>query len=190
MTVGRADGAGTPFGAWLREHPELEARSNDLSATDSDMWLHKYRLRDEADNKHLAVDHLMLVEVKCFQKDVPYSQADTLGVIDLLLRKATVKNGRRWPTKIPDRRSGRPGATRSVRWLGVHVLQLSGDRPDNSTHILWDGHCHLYEEALVEVLRFDRDPDDPRSPLNTRRHHRRPAKELHPVLSIFSGGAA
>jgi len=190
MTASRRDGGGTPFGDWLREHPDLDARTNDLSATDSDMWIHRYRLRDEAGNRHIAVDHLMLVEVKCFQKDVPYSQADTLGIIDLLLRKATVKNGRRYPMKIPDRRAGKPGVTRSVRWLGMHVLQLSGERPDKSDVLRWDGKYFLTEDVLVRLLRFDLDPDDPRALLNTRRHHRRPAREAHPVFNILAGGAA
>ena len=182
MTADRRDSAGTPFGAWLREHPDLDARTNDLSATDCDMWIHKYRLRDEESKSRAAIDHLMLVEVKCFNANLPYAQSDTLNVVDLLLRHATVQNGRRRPIKIDDRRTGRAGATRQVRWLGAHVLQLSADRPDNSDAIRWDGKHALNEQTLVEILRFNRDPDHHSQPLNTRRHHRRPSRENHPVL--------
>lgn len=180
MTTTRRDGAGTPFGLWLREHPDLDSRSKDLCAMDVDMAIHKFRYRDEKNNRHRGIDHLMLVEVKCFLKTPDFAQNDTMQVIDDLLRKATTRNGRRYPIKIRDRRPGRVNAPRSVRWLGFHTLILSGDRPDNSETILWDEKHHLTEEMLVEILDFLRDPDDPRKEFNTRRHHRRPAQEMHP----------
>jgi len=184
VTTGRRDDGGTPFGRWLREHPDLDARTSDLSATDSDMWVHKFRLRDERGAK-VAIDHLMLIEVKCFQAQVPFSQADTLNVIDLVLRMATIKNGHRRQVQVPDRRTGRTSVKRSVRWLGLHVLQLSGDRPDNSDEITWDGKYVISKTELVELLKFDRDPDHPKRFLNTRRHHLRPIRERHADLFII-----
>jgi hypothetical protein len=127
----------------------------------------------------------MLVEVKCFLADVPYSQADTLGVINLILRKATVRDGRRMPIEVADLRTGRIGVTRHVRWMGAHILQLSAESPEKSAVILWDGKYRMLESTLVEVLKFDRDPDFPRRKLDTRRHHVTPLKEVHPFLPLM-----
>jgi hypothetical protein len=124
----------------------------------------------------------MLVELKCFSRGVPFAQRDTLDVIDQILRKATVKNGRRYPITINDSRPGFRGMARKARWLGVHVLVLSGDRPDCSDEIVWDSKAQIDEQTLIEILSFDRDPDFPARHLDTRRHHTKPARERHPRL--------
>lgn len=191
MTTVRRDGADSPFSAWVREHPELESRGNKISVTDSDLWCHRYSLRDErkrsaATDIRDAVDSIMLVEVKTFRREVPFAQRDTLTVVDALLRMAcSRKDGRRKHVSIEDGRLGNR-RNRVVRCFGVHLLELSGDRPDNSDSIVWDNRAFLTEEFLVELLRFDRDPDNPRVTLDTRRHH---VVRQEPTLHLFNGGS-
>jgi hypothetical protein len=175
MTVRRRDGRDTPFSAWVRDHPELESKGNKLSITDSDLWCHRYSLREEADRENAtdirdAVDNIMLVEIKTFSADQSYAQRDTLTVVDHLLRMAcSAKDGKRRPVKIFDGRLENR-RMRSVRCFGVHLLQLSGDRPDTSSTMLWDKRSFILEEHLIELLRFERDPDHPKIFLDTRRH--------------------
>lgn len=173
MTAVRRDSMDSPFNAWIREQAQLDSVEFKISVTDSDLWVHRYsernekRRRDASDVRQLQ-DHIMLVEVKAFCKKVPFAQRDTLNVIDSILRKATVVNNRRRSIQIPDHR--RPGSNRYVRWMGVHVLELENDRPDNSGLILWDNKV-LSEQRLIEILRFDYDPDYPNRAMDTRRHH-------------------
>jgi hypothetical protein len=147
--------------------------------------VHKFSVRDERDQSEITriVDQIMLIEVKTFGAIEPFAQNDTHRVVDAILRKATVTNQqRRRVIVIPDTRPGRIRAKRHVRWFGVHLLQLSSDRPDTSDRIIWDGRWSLKLATLIEVIRFDRDPDNPRKLLDTRRHHRRPTREHHPDL--------
>lgn len=194
MTAVRRDGVESPFNAWVRSHPELESRGNRLSITDSDLWCHRYSMRDErhresSNDVRDAVDSIMLVEVKTFLRDVPFAQRDTLTVIDALLRMASTRksDGRRMHVKISDARLG-GRKVRRVRCFGVHLLELSGDRPDNSETIMWDHRSYLHEEALIELLRFDRDPDSPMKCLDTRRHH--VMRAPNPTFSLFVAGGS
>lgn len=186
MTIGRRSGTESPFSQWVRAHPELDSNGAKLSITDSDLWVHRYSERDDVKRKRAVdirdvVDSIMLVEIKTFEAEPRFAQRDTLVLVDALMRKAGSVNGRRRHVKINDART-RERRTRFVRAFGVHFLQLSGDRPDNSDRIVWDGRHFLCEEALIELLRFERDPDAPSRELNNRRHHR-----LHDpvVLPLF-----
>lgn len=168
---------------WLREQKALDSAEFCLSIVDSDFWVHRFTPRREngSDVKQV-VDHIMLVEVKANLASVPFAQNDTLRLIDQICRFATEnRQGRRITRKLRDLRPGRVG-WRRVRFLGVHLLQMSGDRPDTSDKIIWDSKHALSESALVEVFRFDRDPDSPSIFLDTRRHHLRPERERHPRL--------
>jgi hypothetical protein len=73
-----------------------------------------------------------------------------------------------------------------MRYYGSHVVQMSGDRPDQSDRLLWDGK-EITEQLLVELLGFVRDPDKPTRFVDSRRHHLRPLREIQPQL-IFSRG--
>lgn len=165
----------TPFSKWLREKRELDSVIMRLSITDADFWVHRFSERKE--NKRTSVlsivEHIQLLEIKTFMADVPFAQADTLYCIDMMLRTVLERGGRRRPVRIPDNR--RPG-TRSCRWLGVHVLQMSGARPDESSRVIWD-KLDVNERQLCELIRFDRDPDHPQKFLDTRRHHVAPLRE-------------
>jgi len=180
MTVHRRDGGGTPFGDWLRQNPRLDSVQHLIAATDVDFLIHKYTPRQErreVDKSYL--DLLMLVEVKTFFAEPSYSQRDTLSVIEQLLRLATVKGNRRRTIKINETRIEHLSKSkiRSIRWYGVHLLQLSGDSPANSATILWDKK-KISEHHLTSILCLDFDPDYPTRRIDTRRHHRRPAVTL------------
>ena len=196
MTVARRDGNEPPFNQWLREHPELESLGNRISATDSDIWCHRYSLRDEKKRQQSSdvrdtQDSIMLVEIKSHSHPMPYAQRDTLTVVDALLRMSCMRpDGRRIAVKIDDARLG-GRRVRQVRCFGVHLLQMSDSRPDNSEKMLWDNRFFPQETHLIELLRFERDPDAPSRLLNTRRHHA-PSARLHTaqLFPITGGGAA
>lgn len=167
MTSPRRDGFDTPFGNWIRNHPGLDSIQERLSVSDSDYWIHRYRAHSDKVGER-AVDSIMLVELKTHLADVPFAQRDTLHLVNQLLRRAAVGPGGRRRHVVLN--GSRHGEKRRVRCYGVHVLQLSGSRPDQSQHILWDGK-YLTEDLLVEVLKFERDPDHPMRPVDLRRHH-------------------
>lgn len=193
MTIERRDGRGTPFGSWLRSDPRLDSVSHLIAATDVDMWIHKYspraeRRRDE--NILDFLDLLMLVEVKTFNAELTYSQRDTLGLVDQYMRKPSVrKDGRRQTIKLNETRIAYLlRSKRPMRWYGIHLLQLSGDRPDNSDVILWDKN-QIDESRLIGLLRFDFDPDYPSCRIDTRRHHIvRAIDDVAPLLRLLEGG--
>ena len=186
MTMLRRDGFHpSGFSRWTREHHDLDARKDKLSVTDNDFWFHKYVSRNERFTSPLStwIEWIMLVEEKSYSANVPYSQRDTLSIVDALMRAASVKNGRRRGVPVKDWRQ--PSTKRIVRPLGVHVLRMSADRPDNSERMFWDSHP-VTESELLELLRFERDPDYPSRMLDTRRHHARPFRERHPCFEFCS----
>lgn len=184
MTTPRRDGKPqSPFFAWIRELPELDSVEYHLSIVDNDCWIHQFAPRRErGPTVKQVVENLQLIEVKAFDAVMPFAQSDTLSVVDDLLRiKTGTRDGRRLARSIKDRRSGRPGGRRHVRWYGLHCLQMSADRPDTSDRLLWDGK-EVDLPILIELLGFKRDPDKPSRFVDSRRHHLRPARETHPFL--------
>jgi hypothetical protein len=184
MTIIRRDFGGSPFGAWLRDQTKLDSTEFCISITDIDHIIHRFSKRNEAQRTMVAhiVEHIQIVELKVFGADIPFAQRDTLQVLnDMLLKACGGTQGRRRPVRVPERRFGATAGHRYARWLGVHLLQLSSDRPDRSDRIVWDGK-DINEATLIELLQFDRDPMQPSRFLDTRRHHRRPFRETHPDL--------
>lgn len=188
MTIIRRDGMPkSAFEDWTRTVPGLDSKEYQLSITDNDCWVHQFAKRKEnSAGIQQVIENLMLVEVKTFGAQQPFAQRDTLDVINRILRKSSVRpNGRRYAVKIADSRH--PGCHRYVRWFGVHLLQLSSDRPDKSVEIIWN-KLWISEQGLIEILRFERDPDHPAKALDTRRHHRRPFRETQPQLKLVLEG--
>lgn len=173
----------TPFGRWIRSHPQLDSIQERLSVTDSDWWIHQYRARKEKVGEKM-LDNVMLVEVKTREGDVRFAQRDTLFLVDQVLRMSSVVNGRRRFVKC---KSPEVGETRYVRLFGVHVLKFSGDEPKNSNRIVWDNTI-ICEEILVELLKFERDPDSPQRYLETRLHHKPSTKGQ--LLQLFGDQGA
>lgn len=185
MTADRRDGKDTPFGDWLRRKPELDSKRFRLSAIDSDMWVHQYVPRHERGRtEKQLMDAIMLVEIKTFSAKVRYAQSDTLWLVDEAMRKSTIrKDGRRRVLRLVDRDTRGP---RFVKVFGVHLLELSTDRPDTSDVMVWDNRIEIDEDQLVRLLRFELDPDRPTRDLDTRRHH---AVRQEPTLHLFTGGS-
>lgn len=185
MTVIRRDGKHqSPFLEWIRSCPELDSKEHCICVIDNDIWVHRFSKRNEKPLSDKLIEHLQLIEFKTFNASMPFAQRDTLQVVDLLIRRVTTAGSKRRPITIPDFRFGRPGCKRQVRWLGLHVLQLSCDRPDNSDRIIWDGKYEIDKSTLIKLLRFDNDPDHPNRLLDTRRHHLPSKQQLHPKLFI------
>jgi hypothetical protein len=191
MTAVRRDGRHQdPFLQWIRHEPRLDSREFNICVTDTDVWIHRFSNRMEKSVKGVLpamIEHIQLIEVKSFSADMPFAQRDTFDVVDRLVRRCTSRKSgdrRRLPVRIEDSRPGCHGRSRWVRWLGVHMLQMSADRPDNSDCLIWDRRS-VDLTALIELLRFDRDPDNPTRFLDTRRHHAKPQRNSTPPLLLM-----
>lgn len=170
MTTARRNPNGqTPFGSWVQSHPDLEAITHSLTVTDADMMFHKYKTYVDAIGTR-QIQLQMWVEVKTYGANLTKSQHETLfdHHQGLCTRKQTVM--RRSPF----------GGMRQVWHFGVCILRLQEDVPTDGG-IEWgvfnpDGSIEWYPngtcEALVDLLRFNSRPDDPRQPLSIRRHHK------------------
>ena len=155
----------SPFSRWLRENPRLDSRNFSLSATDCDMWVHRFKnLCDGRTERDLQC--LMLVEIKTRMKRMDDAQRDTLRLVNAILRegdRAIYRNER--------------GTKFRVRSFGVHCLRMSGDSPQNSVTMLWDD-TPVRVEQLESLLLFALHPDS-LAPDPLRNHHR---PQLIPTL--------
>lgn len=176
MTTQRRDGSATPLDLWISQHPQLDSILARLSITDSDKWIHRYSVRRERGvditDQASYLDHIMLLEIKTYGRDMPMAQRDTFDIVEQILRLATVSGGRRRTLTIVDTRKGRVGQKRRVCWLGLHTLKLSGSTPDDSSTIWWDEKI-ITADKLISLLRMEADPDAPNKKLCTRRHHKK-----------------
>lgn len=151
----------SPMERWVRQHKLLDSR-NGIVRFDVDILLHRFKTVTDAKGCR-DIEFMMFIEVKTFNASLTDAQRDTLGLLDQLLRN------RRPNMHAKPRRqvSGRPEMAYSrmknrdipLRLLGGHLLQLSGSDPENSDTILWD-HKPIDIETLVELMLFDRDPDN------------------------------
>lgn len=178
MTTGYRNGFEGPFEDWLRKKKELDSVVQRLSISNSDFWIHQYRSHHDRVGDR-TVDNIMLVEVKTEGADIPFAQRDTLILVNQLLRRSSDNRYK----ILKDMKGGR----RLVQCFGVHLLQLSSDRPDNSAVIRWD-RTVVDEDTLVRVIRFELNPYtlEPRS---ERRHHTLPRINL-PLLDLDSEESA
>lgn len=167
MTAPRRDGGGSSFGMWIRRQPDLDSLKYSLSVQDIDWTFHRFAQDGERG------DSIMLVESKTYMKEWNYAQRDTLRMLDQGLRKATMRNGKRIQITVPD--PMRPGHVRKFRYFGLHLLQFSKNNPDDS-NMKWD-HGDIDKAALLEILKFERDPDSIGKMLDRRYHHRLSKKE-------------
>jgi hypothetical protein len=173
MTAPRRDGYEEPWRAWIRRHKDLDSVRAGLAVTDSDMWFHLYLSKTDSVGTR-EVQHIMLTEWKTYGAGIGASQADTLQVVDAVLRTT----GSRF-IKVPLR-----GGWRNVRSWGVHTVSLSSADPACSEWILWDNKP-ISEATLVQLLTFKRNPDTLQE-RSDRRHHT-PSREklLQPRLRIM-----
>lgn len=151
----------SPMERWIREHPRLDSR-NGIVRFDVDILLHRFKTFDDLKGSRF-IEFMMFIEVKTFSAELTDSQQDTLGLLNQLLR-----NRRPNMHGSPRRQlEGQPAMAYSrkkkrevpLRLLGGHLLQLSGSSPLDSESIFWD-YKRIDIETLVELMLFDRDPDN------------------------------
>jgi hypothetical protein len=113
---------------------------------DIDVLLHRYFVTPTSE-----VQYLMCIEVKTFAAVLTDSQRDTLGMFYRVLRNSS-------PVSVF---SSMRMARVPLRLLGGHLLRMSHSSPDDSAWMTWD-NTPITRDELVDLLLFDRDPDDPR----------------------------
>jgi len=114
-------------------------------------------------------DLLFHLEVKTNNAKMSYSQEDTFFLVDQLLRRGvTSVDGKHLTLEL----KGPDGEQRLVKCFGTHVLRMSGNTPIDSRDMWWDDEP-ITLERLVEVFRFERNPDKPWETMDKslRRHH-------------------
>lgn len=159
MTSKRRDCESQPgFLGWLRDNEKLDSIKSGLVATDSDVWIHKYKTLGNRE-----FQFLMLLEIKEHGKQIDKWQRDTLHIANQLLRNR--KNKRRFQV------SGEPRVEKVFSSLvnsdvyvccfGVHSLIIHGDGRDTSNcRLTWDSQHDITPEQLESLLLFETDPDD------------------------------
>lgn len=169
MTKPRFDGGDSPFGDWLRKQPFLS--SQHFVASDVDWMMHRYR--PEVDRQGTReINYMMFLETKTYCAELSKSQHETLWFHHQLLNK------RRRLALVG-------GANRRAVWhFGVSLLTMEGDHPTDG-ELFWgrfafDGSISrvpICERQLIQLLRFDIEPNHLRS-MNARRHHKTQAIEI------------
>lgn len=186
-----------PVKAWIRTNPELDSIRQCLCIGDSDLWVQRYGVRRNPRTRtDRSVMYLMLVEVKAHGRDLDDSQRDLLSIVNQLLRTLPWKEQRDGGRFLPGHSQNArivygyiAGQRVQVQCYGVHKLRMSGATPSDSARITWDNKP-ISREKLVDVLRYDLNPD------NLRRLEHRSHKlggPDHPQLTglaeLFGGPA-
>lgn len=140
----------TPFSVWLNERGqsgELSAKRYRFAYCDQDGYF-------IADRKPFF--YAFLVEVKSNGSGtMGLSQKTSLHVQHAVHYLA---DNQPFQAKFWGRRHKEE---RVYKFLGVHLLEMDGQSPGDSEHILWDSRWELEESGLCEILRFERDARDP-----------------------------
>lgn len=131
VTKPRLIGPEEPFRRWMRTR--LLDSKRGLSVTDLDAVLFNY-----------LNGRLCLVECKSHMANVPFSQRDTLSILDQFLRL-----GAGTGVAVSTARG-----KRRVTYEGLHMLRVSGSCPDNSQVVLLDGRP-VSPEELIQVLNME-----------------------------------
>jgi hypothetical protein len=175
---GHEQTAESDFERWMRNCQELDSKSEGIVRFDLDILLHKYKnVQDKKGDR--TIQCMMFVEVKTRMAQPSDSQRDTLSLLNNVMRNR-VQNMHSSPRK---QMGGQPRKVYSQQsksevalfLFGGHLLRIDGTSPTNSKKMLWDNkEVNLLQ--LVELLRFDRDPDNPSKMLDIRRRSRPFAK--------------
>ena len=194
MTAKLRNGIEEPFCQWIREEKRLDSVRDGITVNNLDMLIHRYKTeRDGIGDR--TIQAMMFVEVKTHMACPTPAQRETLCMLDQVLR-----NRRTTPTS---KRPGRHAVDHSplaqvysVMWskpvklklFGGHLLTLSMSRPDeDQCHIYWSGgrigrSTEISLGMLIDLLRFDLDPDTLRVNDGWRRHHK-PGNQLQLLVN-------
>ena len=151
----------SPMERWIRNHPRLDSK-NGVVRFDVDILLHRFKVTSDLKGER-EIEFMMFIEVKTFGAELTRAQRDTLGLLN-----QTLRNRRKNNHSNPKRQSeGQPQKSYSIakqkeislRLLGGHLLQMSGVDPDTSDWLKWDTK-QITAEDLVDLMLFDRDPDN------------------------------
>lgn len=130
----------SPFGAWVRNHPELDSGYG-YDFEDMDCIWHQY-----------VEGKMMLIEMKQFMAPLSYAQRDTHSIIHQALQFAFShpdcdfsRENRKRPTKI--------------QYFGYHVVKFERSGPDDG-RIYIDG-IEVSKEEFLRFLQFKWMPQKP-----------------------------
>lgn len=155
--------AETAFERWMRGQEQLDS-SLGIVRFDLDVLVHRYMTHtDKRGCRDLQL--LMGIEVKTHGGELRLTQQDSFSMLSQVMRnrKKNVhrdKRGRHAKDRNPPCKVWSHILRRDValRLYGMHLLELSGDDPDDSVSIAWDKKP-IKRQDLIDVLRFDIDPD-------------------------------
>lgn len=169
----------------MRNTESLDSRYAGIVRFDCDVLLHQYKTYVDGKGER-TIQNVMFVEVKTHNADMSYSQRDTLGLLNQLLRNRRVNRH-----SSPRRQSDTPAITKafshangqqvSVACWGGHLLQFSHNDPDDSDVIRWDGKP-ITAIQLMMLLRFELDPDAPERKIDKRRRYQATGKFRLPLF--------
>lgn len=161
----------TDFERWMRSNGELDSRRAGIVRFDLDILLHKYlHLVDGKGTRDIQC--IMFIEVKTFMAVPSQSQVDTLSMLNQVLRnrRKNIHSNPRPQVEQQVTHAVSKIMNRKVRLklYGGHLLQLDGSCPETSSLILWDNKT-ISKPDLIELMRFERDPDRPHLKIDHRR---------------------
>jgi len=159
------------FERWFRNHKDLHSAREGLVRFDLDVLLHKYKTCTDGKGSR-DIQCMMFIEVKTYMATPSPAQSDTLYTLNQILRnrRPNIHSTPKWQIKGQMTRVWSKYLNRNttLKLYGGHMLQMDGTFPDNSSMIMWD-HQVIDERTLMELLRFERDPDRIEMQLDHRR---------------------
>ena len=163
----------TRFERWMRDHRILDSREG-LVRFDLDVLLHRYMVKEDGFGRR-DIQALMFLEVKTYGATMSDCQRDTMHLLNQVLRNRRKNiNGRRDKYNAKDHvplaraMSTIRGEKICLRMFGGHLLTFEGSGPEDSEWIRWD-KTEITADMLLDLLRFERDPDAPHLMLDIRR---------------------
>lgn len=153
------------FERWMRNCRDLDSKNFGLVRYDCDILLHRYFLLNDKKNDR-RIQCLMLIEVKAFGADMTPAQRDTINLFNQVLRNRrpnihSSKKGLHALNHTPLCKVFSPMHKQMIqlKMFGAHLLQMSGNDPESSNQMIWDRRYKIDQDQLIQLLRFERDPD-------------------------------
>ena len=141
MTTKRRDGGDTPFSAWIRDQPGLDAKRDGYDLEDCDRLHARYFW-----HQYMQA-YLMFLEEKQYNREPSFAQRDTLSVIN----QALWHSFRDSTFKVRRLNVSRPT---EYTYFGYHLIQFEKTSPaDGGIRI---DHIRVTEQEVLRFLQFDR----------------------------------